>query len=181
MSEPSEIKKELIEESEYLVDLTEALDDAIEKNDEAASKEVIEKLDVFGSKLVQKLEMLEGDDKAYANFMLGSLCSTLRMWPQAEDAYKNALNHWPDHVGLLNELFISLVEQENYPEACEVIEKSIKHGGETPDVLQNYAVVLVRLDRMDEAKIQLINGMAKFPQDSGLQVLLNEIEQMSGK
>lgn len=181
MSEPSEIKKELIEESEYLVDLSEALDEAIEKNDEAASKEVIEKLDVFGSKLVQKLEKLEGEDKAYANFMLGSLCSTLRMWPQAEDAYKSALTHWPDHVGLLNELFISLVEQENYAEACEIIEKSIEHGGETPDVLQNYAVVLVRMDRMEEAKIQLINGMAKFPQDSGLPALLKEIEQISGK
>ena len=181
MSGLSDIKKELIEESEYLVDLSEELDKAIENNDEQTSKEVIEKLDVFGSKLVQKIESLEGDDRAYANFMLGSLCSTLRMWPQAEDAYKKALSHWPDHVGLLNEMFISLVEQDNYSEACEIIEKSIKYGGETPDVLQNYAVILVHLDRSDEAKIQLIKGMAKFPQDQGLPALLNEIEHLSDK
>lgn len=181
MSEPSDIKKELIKKSEYLVDLSESLEDAIQKNDEQESKGIIQKLDVFGSELVQKLGDLEGDDKAYANFMLGSLCSVLHMWPQAEDAYKKALDHWPNHVGLLNELFLSLVEQENYKEACETIEKSIKVGGETPDVLQNYAVVLVRLDRINEAKIQLIKGMAKFPQDQGLPALLNEIEQISDK
>lgn len=172
-------KQQLLKDSEYLVDLSESLDQAIEENDEKASEELIHNLDEFGYKLVKKIETLEDDDLAYANFMLGSLCSTLRMWPQAEDAYKKALDHWPDHVGVLNELFVSLVEQENYEEACHIIEESITYGGKTPDVLQNYAVVLVRLNRFAEAKIELINGMALFPNDQGLPSLLKEIEQLA--
>lgn len=172
------MKDQLLRESEELVDLTEELEDAIEKNDQEAADKVIHQMDAMGSKLVNRLEILEGDDWAYANFMLGSLCTALRMWPQAEDSYKKALNHWPDHVGILNELFISLYEQEKYEEAIEIIKKSIEYGGETPDVLQNYAGVLVKLDRLQEAKVVLFNCTAKFPNDEESRSMLEMLDKM---
>ncbi|HKJ46375.1 MAG TPA: hypothetical protein VJ991_11160 [Balneolales bacterium] len=179
MSEQKTIKEQLLQESEKLVDLSEALEGAIEQNNQEAADKIIHELDAMGSKLVQQLEEVEGDDLAYVNFMLGSLCSVLRMWPQAEDSYYKALDQWPDHVGILNELFLSLYAQEKYEAAEDIIKKSIEHGGETPDVLQNYAAVLVKRDHLAEAKVVLFNSMAKFPDDQETREMLGELDKMT--
>lgn len=178
MSSEKTIKDQLLQESETLVDLSDELEEAIKKNDQNAADEVIHQLDAMGSVLVKRLDKLEGDDLAYANFMLGSLCTTLRMWPQAEESYKKAMDHWPDHVGILNELFLSLYEQDKYKEAEDIIKRSIEYGGETPDVLQNFAAVLVKLDRLEEAKVVLFNCTAKFPDDEESKTMLEVLDKM---
>lgn len=173
----SKKKQLLLQNSDHLVDLIYALEEALERNDESTSKSLINELDAMGGELVDLIPGLEGDDLAYAQFMMGSLCSALRMWPEAEKSYRLALDHWPDHVGLLNELFTCLMQVEKYDEAKEVLKKSMKTGGETPELLQQYAAVQVRTGDPAGAKITLINCMARFPGDPNTGELIREIER----
>lgn len=169
------VKQELLAISERLVDLSDELDRLREAKDETGYAKIIRELRGFGDRLVDHLKSVEGDDRAFANFSLGSLCSILGYLHQAEKSYRDALEHWPDHVGLLNELFDCLMEQKKYGPAKTIIEKSIKHGGETPVILQNYAVVLTHLKKLDEAKIVMFNCMAKFPDNARSRELLESI------
>lgn len=179
MGSKKNIKKELIEKSEELVDLIEGFEEGIRENDEDACREISHQLDQVGFYLIDITPKLTGDDFAYARFMMGSLCSVLQIWPQAEEAYSQALEHWSDHVGLLNEYFICLMELERYEDALNVINRSITHGGETPDVLQNKAAALARLGRASEAKMVLINSSAKFPDDAETREMLAELDRMT--
>lgn len=173
----TDIKQHLLKRSEQMVDLIENLDTAIESNDEPASKEAVLKLNDIGNELVDLLPNLKGEDKAYGYFMMGSLCSTLRMWPEAADAYETTLDLWPDHVGVLNEYFVALYELQRYEEAIEMMKRSIGEGGETPDIIQNLAVAQAAANREREAKMTLINGMAKFPDDQGLRETLHSLDE----
>lgn len=170
------VKQELLTISERLVDLSEELDRSHEAKDESGYANVTKELRELGDQLVDYLEMTEGDDCAFAHFSLGSLCAMLGYQNQAEKSYREALEHWPDHVGLLNELFDCLMEQNKYAPAKEIIERSIQHGGETPIILQNYAVVLAHLKKLSEAKVVMFNCMAKFPEDPRSRELLDTLE-----
>ena len=175
MSNPPD-KQELITLSEEIVDISEALDQATENVDEHTYAARYKRLREIGEILVDAIEKIEGHDLAYARFMLGSVCNMLGYWAQAEEAYIKALEYWPDHVGLLNELFEAQMEQRKYTDAKETIERSIKHGGETPVILQNYAAVLVQLKELKQAKIVMINCVARFPDDAQSRQLLDQLE-----
>lgn len=175
MSIPTD-KQELLKLSEELVDISEYLDQAEELQDEKVYNKHYQRLRDIGELLVEAVEQVEGDDLAYARFMLGSVCNMLGYWAQAEEAYSLALRHWPDHVGLLNELFEAQMEQGKFAAAKETIQKSIRHGGETPVILQNYAAALIRLKELNQAKIVMINCVAKFPDDQQSRELLNHLE-----
>ncbi len=179
MSTGNKIRQELIRKSEELVDLIEEFEEGIRKNDERACREATHQLDRIGFYLTDRIPGLSGNDLAYAQYMMGSLCSVLRMWPQAEEAYSKALETWPDHVGLLNEYFICLMELEKYEEALPIIRRSIGHGGAVPEVLQNHAAVLVHLGRVDEARMVLINSCARFPNDRETREMLAELDRMT--
>lgn len=175
MQQPS-VKQQLLAISERLVDISDELDHLDEEKDESAYAALVKELRETGDQLVEYLDTVQGDDRAFTHFSLGSLCSMLGYIQQAEKSYREALEHWPDHVGLLNEFFDCLMEQKKYAEAKEVIEKSIQHGGEIPPILQNYAVVLAHLEKNDEAKVTLFNCMAKFPGDQRTRELLEALE-----
>lgn len=169
-------KDQLIELSEEIVDISEYLDQAEEDQDEQTYTAHYRRLREIGELLVEAVEEIDGDDLAYARFMLGSVCNMLGYWAQAEEAYTKALEHWPDHVGLLNELFEAQMEQRKYEAAKQTIKKSIEHGGETPVILQNYAAVLIQLKELNKAKIVMINCVAKYPDDEQSRELLHQLE-----
>lgn len=172
-----EIKPYLLEKSDVLVDLMEELEAAVAANNEIESTSAVKKLNDLGNELVELILNLEGDDKAYAYFMLGSLCSTLRMWAEAEDAYLHALETWPDHVGILNELFVSQYETGKYAEAKETVQKSIQFGGETPEMIHNLAAATWQLGQQAEAKMLLFNAMAQYPKERIILELMNDFDQ----
>ncbi|MEX1122614.1 MAG: tetratricopeptide repeat protein, partial [Balneolales bacterium] len=155
------VKQQLLSISERLVDLSEKLDQLREAEDETGYAALTKELRDIGDSLVDYLKTVEGDDRTFTHFTLGSLCSMMGYMHQAENSYREALAGWPDHVGLLNELFDCLMEQNKYAPAKEIIERSIRHGGETPTILQNYAVVLTHLKKLNEAKVVMFNCMAK--------------------
>jgi tetratricopeptide (TPR) repeat protein len=172
-----DIKPYLLEKSDSLVDLMEELEIAVGNNDETESTAVVKKLNDLGNELVELILNLEDDDKAYAYFMLGSLCSALRMWPEAEDAYLHALESWSDHVGILNELFVSQYETGKYAEAKETVQKSIQYGGETPEMIHNLAAATWQLGNKAEAKLLLFNAMAKYPKERIIFELMNDFDE----
>ncbi|MEX0928490.1 MAG: hypothetical protein WD266_11110 [Balneolales bacterium] len=172
----SSVKQELLAISERLVDASDELDRLRENGEEASYAALTKELGVLGDKLVDYLKDVEGDDRAFTHFSLGSLCSMLGYLHQAELSYRSALEQWPDHVGLLNELFDCLMEQRKYAPAKRVIENSIRCGGETPVILQNYAVVLAHLKKLSEAKVVMFNCLAKFPADERSHELLEALE-----
>ncbi len=170
------MKTNLITLSEEIVDLSDRMDDADARHDERSLHKCIRRLRGIGEELVDCLERTEGDDLAYIRFMMGSVCSLLGYWKQAEESYRNALSEWPDHVGLLNELFDALVAQKKYAEAEKVIRESIRHGGETPIILRNHAAVLVHQKKLGEAKVVMLNCIAKFPNDMESRLFLKKLE-----
>ncbi|MCH8557214.1 MAG: tetratricopeptide repeat protein [Balneolia bacterium] len=172
----STLKDKLLKLSEEVVDLSDKLDE-LEFEEESKDRFVIfRRLREIGDELLSHKEKAEGDDLAYANYALGSVASLLGYNERAEEAYDKALEHWPDHVGILNEAYHLLIEAGKHKKAKTYIQRSMKHGGETPDILYNYASLTAHMGDIDEARIILINALAKFPHDRGCRALLEQLE-----
>ena len=172
----SSLKESLLALSEEIVDLSEKMDAADAEGDEKKLHQAVNELRAIGDQLVDYQEQTTGDDQAFCRFMMGSVCSLLGFWSQAESSYRKALQYWPEHVGLLNELFDALAAQRKYGEAESVIRRSIDHGGETPLIMRNLAAVLVHQKKLNEAKIVMLNCIAKFPDDEESRVFLKKLE-----
>jgi tetratricopeptide (TPR) repeat protein len=179
-AEKNELKPRLLELSEEIVEISDRLDELEFDENSSERYELFSTLRQMGDQLVEWREKTDGDDLAYLNFMLGSVCALLGYYRKAEEAYDMALSHWPDHVGILNEAFDVLIELGKHQKAKEFIERSIRYGGETPDVLYNYASLTAHMGDISEAKIILINTLAKFPGDQGCRALLEELDAPSG-
>jgi len=177
----SPVKNRLIQLSEEIVDLSEMLEAAEAGKEEQKAHASARRLREIGDELVDHLADTTGDDLAFARFMMGTVCSLLGFWNNAEMSYRDALSHWPDHVGILNELFDALAAQNKYAEAEEVITKSIKYGGETPLILRNYAAVLVHQKKLNEAKVVMINCIARFPDDQESRKFLQMLESTGSR
>ncbi len=172
----SDHKPYLIAQSEKVVDLQHKLEDARSKDDREACELLFDELEKIGDDLVGLNQTMQGDDLAYSNFVLGSICSLMGLWTHAEQAYEQALSHWPDHVGLLNEMAECQFELGNYGKAAECLEQSLKIGGHTPTVIHDLAVAYAWNGNIAQSRITLINGMARFPQDTSLSEALKEID-----
>ena len=170
-------KDTLISLSERVVDFSEELDSLDFSDNNARKHEIRQDLKTIADKVLAIRESASGDDFAYASFILGSICSMLGFWLKAEEAYDQALAIWPDHVGLLNEAFEVQVELENYSKAKKLIRASIEYGGETPDILFNLASLQAHYGFKNEAKLTLIDALAKFPNDDGCKELLKQLDK----
>lgn len=171
------LKPILIALSDKIVDLSERIETDESGIDDIDRKEARAELRKIGDELVGFLPHAQGEDRAFLHFMLGSLCSTLSLWNKADVAYAEARSFWPDHVGLLNEHFYCLMQLDRFADALTAIESSIRHGGETPDVLQNKATALVHLNRISEATVVMISCIAKFPNDAESARFLRELDE----
>jgi tetratricopeptide (TPR) repeat protein len=174
----SALKPVLLALSERVVDLGERIER--ENPDQSDAGRALARLDLksIGDTLVGLIPDAHGDDRAYLHFMLGSVCTYLELWDKADHAYAQAVLHWPDHVGLRNEHYYALMKLERYDRALEAVEASIRHGGETPDVLRNHAVALAYLNRLGEAKAVMFRCIAKFPNDAGAAETLRELDHL---
>ncbi len=172
----SDHKAYLINQSEKVVDLQMKLEEARARDERDTCDLIFGELEKIGDDLTGLISSLKGDDLAYSNFVLGSICALMGLWPYAEQAYDQALMHWPDHVGLLNEMSECQFELGNYSKAAEYLEKSLKIGGHTPVVVHELAVAYAWNGDIPKARITLINGMARFPHDTSLMEALRELD-----
>jgi tetratricopeptide (TPR) repeat protein len=174
------LKEQLLALSEEVVDLSDKLQHADSQKDERLRHESSERLRHLGGVLLEVSAQAQGDDLAFAQFVTGSVCSLLGYWQRAEESYRAALDRWPDHVGILNELFDALVVLKKYEEALVVLRRSMRHGGETPLLMRNHASVLVHLGRTAEARLELIKATARYPEDRECRSWLAMIESLEG-
>jgi tetratricopeptide (TPR) repeat protein len=172
----AELKPLLLKLSEEVVELSDQLDELEFEEESPQRFEIFKRLREIGDELLAHREAAAGDDLAYLNFALGSVCTLLGYYDKAEEAYDAALKHWPDHVGLLNEATDALIQLGKHKKAKGFIERSMKHGGETPDILYNYAALTSHMGDIDEARIILINALARYPNDPGIKALLDELD-----
>lgn len=175
------LKKQLLVMSEEVVDLSDQMQHADTQKDEQLRHHASERLRHLGGELLEVSAKARGDDLAFAQFVTGSVCSLLGYWQKAEESYRAALQHWPDHVGILNELFDALVVLKKYEEALVVVRSSMKHGGETPLLMRNHASVLVHLGRIAEARVELIKATARYPDNRECRSWLAMIEHLEGR
>jgi tetratricopeptide (TPR) repeat protein len=173
------LKDQLLPLSERIVDLSDSLDELEFEQSPQQKEQVFNELNSIGGRLLELLPDAGADDVAFIHFALGSVCSLTGSYEKAEQAYDEALKQWPDHVGILNEAFDILLELGKFEKARSFIERSIQHGGETPDMLYNYASLVSHMGDMDEARIILINALAKFPGDDGCKLLLRQLDEIS--
>lgn len=171
------LKDLLIPLSERIVDLSDVLDELEFAENEGRREEVFDELNGIGGKLLEFLQEADGEDAAFIHFALGSVCGLTGNYEKAEQCYDEALRYWPDHVGILNEAFDILLELGKLEKARSFIELSIRHGGETPDILYNYASLLGHMGETGQARITLINALAKFPHDEGCKLLLKQLDE----
>lgn len=174
-------KAYLLEQSEKVVDLQQELEEARAKDDRPRCEELFLDLEKIGDDLVGLQRKLDGDDLAFSNFMLGSICSLMGLWTHAETAYATALDHWPDHVGLLNEMAECQFELGQYQKATEYLERSIKAGGHTPTLAHDLAAAYAWSGDSVKARLTLINALARFPADSLLMRALTEMDQANNR
>lgn len=172
----SDHKDYLVEQSEKVVDLQIKLEQARASDDREACDQLFRELENIGDDLTGLNSKLERDDLAYSCFILGSICTLMGLWSHAEQAYDQALSHWPDHVGLLNEMAECQFELGNFKKAAECLEKSLIIGGHTPAVVHDLAVAYAWNGEIAKAHVTLINGMARFPSDASLTDALNELD-----
>lgn len=172
-------KSYLLLQSEKIVDLQQALEEARADDDRPRCELLFDELEKIGDDLTGLQKLLNGDDLAFSRFMLGSICALMGLWPHAETAYALALEHWPEHVGLLNEMAECQFELGNYPKAAEYLEKSQQIGGPTAVIIQELATAYAWSGDVPRAKLTLINGMAKFPDEPALHHALRELDQPS--
>lgn len=172
----SDHKTYLIEQSEQIVDIQLELEAARNADDRATCEELFAKLEQIGDDLVGLNTKLDSDDLAFSNFMLGSVCALMGLWTHAENAYDLALSHWPEHNGLLNEMAECQFELGNFDKAAHFLERSLKTGGHTPILIHDLAIAQAWSGATSEARITLINGLARFPDDNTLKQALHEID-----
>lgn len=174
----SQHKDWLIAQSEKVVDLQDRLQIARDADDKTTCDQLFTALEQIADDVVGLKPHLTGDDRAYAMFMLGSICALMGLWNHAEEAYTQALDYWPDHVGLLNEMAECQFELQQYENAIRFLEKSIRVGGETPELIHELAVAQAWAGKLPLARITLINGLAKYPHQDLLKETLAEIEAL---
>lgn len=175
------LKEQLLAMSEEVVDLSDQLQHADLNKDERLRHQASERLRYLGGELLEMSSQAQGDDLAYAQFVTGSVCSLLGYWQKAEESYRAALRRWPDHVGILNELFDALVALKKHDEALVVVRSSMKYGGETPLLMRNHASILVHLGRTSEARLELIKATARYPEDRECRSWLAMIDSLQGR
>jgi tetratricopeptide (TPR) repeat protein len=164
----SEHKSYLLTQSERIVDLQEALLEARAENQERVVDDHLSELEKIGDDLVGLLPNLKEDDWTFAQFMLGSICSTMELWTHAEQAYSMALEHWPEHIGLLNEMAHCQCELGNYENAISFYQQSLSLGGEDPDIHYNIAMALALSGELQKATLHTITSLARFPNHTAL-------------
>jgi tetratricopeptide (TPR) repeat protein len=172
----SEHKSYLLTQSERIVDLQEALFEARAQDQASIVDQRLSELEKIGDDLVGLLPQLKEDDWTFAQFMLGSLCSTMELWTHAEQAYAMALEHWPDHVGLLNEMAHCQCELGNYEKAIAFYEQSLSIGGDDPDIHYNITMALALSGAYQKATLHAITTLARHPHHASLHEVLSILE-----
>ena len=113
--------------------------------------------------------------RAQALIAQGGIAEARNDWQSAEALYRQAIEHAPDDPVARNNLANVLARTpQRCDEALEHIRRALGLSPGNPDFLDTYAMVLVGLNRVEEAESALSQALASRPSD--IAIKLNFIE-----
>ncbi len=106
----------------------------------------------------------EGNDLADEWTKLGYAAHMAGKVPEAQSHYNKALRHDPRHAAACQNLAITYVNQTGVPsDALLTIERAAMCDGIHPEILVNWAVMLMAQDRVDESIEKVRKALAMAP------------------
>ncbi len=131
--------------------------------------------------VVLKSAIAEGGDTIRALFQVGAEYEKMKDFPKSVESFELLLSINPDHHQTLNYLGYMLAERgERLPEALDMIERAIKAEPENGAYLDSYAWVLYKMQRYQEALIQIQKAVTKTNNDPVVIEHLGDIQYALG-
>lgn len=130
---------------------------------------------------VLKNAIADGGDTIRALFQVGAEYEKLKDIPKSVESFELLLSISPDHHPTLNYLGYMLAERgERLPEALDMIERALKAEPENGAYLDSYAWVLYKMQRYQEALIQIQKAVTKTNNDPVVIEHLGDIQYALG-
>ncbi len=131
--------------------------------------------------VVLKNAIADGGDTIRALFQVGAEYEKLKDIPKSVESFELLLSISPDHHPTLNYLGYMLAERgERLPEALDMIERALRAEPENGAYLDSYAWVLYKMQRYQEALIQIQKAVIKTNNDPVVIEHLGDIQYALG-
>lgn len=146
--------------------------------------------------LLLRLQMMEGDrenaertverliavnpQSAFGNYMLGAFQALRGQYVLAESSYRASLAQRRD-PSTLNDLAYVLTRQKRYNEALPLIEECMRTTDLQGAAWSTYGLVLLQLNRLDEAETALQSALAENPESAETQLNLAQLYEKKGQ
>ncbi len=130
---------------------------------------------------VLKNAIADGGDTIRALFQVGAEYEKLKDYPKSIESFELLLSINPNHHPTLNYLGYMLAERgERLPEALDMIERALKAEPDNGAYLDSYAWVLYKMQRYQEALIQIQKAVTKTNNDPVVIEHLGDIQYALG-
>lgn len=146
--------------------------------------------------LMVRLLMFEGDrenaeryverlisvdpQNSYGNYMLGAFQALRGQYALAESSYRVSLRKQRGPAAL-NDLAYVLARQQQYDEALSLIEECIRINNKYDVAWSTYGMILLSLNRLDEAEAALQEALSSYPESVEVQLNLAQLYEKQGK
>jgi tetratricopeptide (TPR) repeat protein len=138
--------------------------------------------------LVDLATVLEGPARAKASPAELSAAYAAKAWvslerggaSEARDAFAQAVKLDPRNVEALNGEGRLLLNEGRYTEALSRFDTALQFDAGSPETIANDAEAKLGLERLADAKQQLVDARARFPKSLAIVLLLGKVEQHLG-
>ncbi len=132
--------------------------------------------------------VIDGPAKAHASPLELSAAYAAKAWvslehggaSEARDAFEQAIKLDPRSVDALNGEGRLLMNEGRYTEALARFDTAMQVDGSSPDTIANDAEAKLALERLADAKQQLVAARERFPKSLSVMLLLAKVEQHLG-
>lgn len=130
-------------------------------------------------KTVERLIAVDPQN-TFGNYMLGSFQALRGQYALAESSFRTSLARQRTPA-VMNDLAYVLARQKQYPEALSLIEECIRMSDDKGVAWSTYGLILLQLNRLDEAETALQNALAENPDSAETQLNLAELFARKGQ
>ena len=95
--------------------------------------------------------------------VLGNLYATEGAWDKAEEAYRRAIQKFPDFQRAWNSLGSMKMEQEDYPEAAKALARSVELGASDAQTYGSLGYSLMQLEQFAAAEVAYDMALLRDP------------------
>ncbi|MGA3119744.1 MAG: tetratricopeptide repeat protein [Polyangiaceae bacterium] len=99
----------------------------------------------------------------------------------AREAFGRAVSLNPSNIGALNGEGRLLLNEGRYAEALARLDKALELAPNSPQTIASDAEAKLELERLSDAKQQLVAAQERFPKNTAILLLLARVEERSGE